>query len=181
LDIYIEDEQTYNNTYRANKLFNKSIFDKQHPSYYTQQDIDILDEYGTVPQLGVLRANLEKKKVSEIDICKAYTAAMKQIMKVSVFNEFDVFKPYEGSKIDNQTLYKVKATGRNPDLDLFLQKSENLVYGEFVKQLNEEDIEILHYKKPSVIAQANYAEAVDVLYATELYGEDYKEYLKGSS
>ena len=41
-------------------------------------------------------------------------------------------------------------------------------------QAEIDDIEILHYKKPSIIHEVNFGEAIDVLYSSELYSEDYK-------
>ena len=49
----------------------------------------MLDEYATVPQLGVFK-EAGKLELAEIDVCKAYTAALKETMRIPSLNEFDV-------------------------------------------------------------------------------------------
>ena len=172
--IYIEDESTYNNAYRANKTFIKRILNKQHLSYYTEQDSDIIDEYGTVPQIGRLSEILEEHKLTEIDISKAYTHALTSQLSIPVFNEFDVFKIYNNEPIEDLTLYKFKV---KTNLDIFYQKDKMILYGKYLKHLNNKHYEIEYFKKPSKIEVVDYAQIVDDLYKTELYSDEYKTYL----
>ena len=55
--------------------FNKQLFKLKHRSSYTRQDIDILDEYRTIANVGILRNPPSRTKIAELDMTKAYTAA----------------------------------------------------------------------------------------------------------
>ena len=55
----------------------------------------------------------------EIDISKAYAEAFMRIKAIPVFNEFDVWQPYNGEAIRKLSLYVVEAT----EFDLFLTSS----------------------------------------------------------
>jgi hypothetical protein len=60
---------------------------------------------------------------------------------------------------------------------MYYQKHEMVLWGMYVKKLNNQDFEIEYYKKPSKIEPADYAQIVDDLYKTELYSDEYKTYL----
>jgi hypothetical protein len=117
--IEIEDVGVYNKMNECMLDMEMSIFKNEHKSYYSQQDIDILDEYRSVPNVGEITGQKKKCKYVEIDISKAYTAAFKKIQCVPVFTEFDQFKPYKGEAIMDYSLYIVKATKK----DMFFQQA----------------------------------------------------------
>ena len=111
--------------------FQMSIFKNEHKSHYSKQDVDILDEFRTVANVGCMRHVKEKNNLIELDVSKAYTAAFAKIKEVPVFNEFDLFKPYKGEELSDHCLYIVKATEHN----MFFNKRFNLCYGLFLKSL----------------------------------------------
>ena len=92
--------------------FNSHIFKATHKSYYTQLDIDILDEYRTVANIGMIRQKPEDN-LNEIDISKAYMGAFCKITHIPIFNEFDSFQPYTGQPIEDYSLYVIKAKSLN--------------------------------------------------------------------
>ena len=53
---------------------------------------------------------------AEIDICKAFTHALTRITHLPIFNEFDIFQPYQGEEIEPYILYIVQTN--IPDLML---------------------------------------------------------------
>ena len=55
----------------------------------------------------------------EIDISKAYTGTFMRIKAIPVFNEFDVWQPYNGEAIRKLSLYIVEAS----EFDLFFNKN----------------------------------------------------------
>ena len=65
--IETEDVNVYNKMNDSMFDMEMSIFKNEHKSYYSQQDIDILDEYRSVPNVGSL-AELNKCSYVEIDI-----------------------------------------------------------------------------------------------------------------
>jgi hypothetical protein len=106
--VAVEDEETYNNMNQAMTAMNSKLFLKSHLSFYTEQDVDILDAYRTKPICGNLLKSNNSKNLIEIDLSKAYTAAFSEISEVPIFNEFDAFKPYRGEAIQELSLYLVK-------------------------------------------------------------------------
>ena len=168
--IEVDTEECYKKVNDAMFDFQMSVFKNEHLSHYSKQDVDILDEYRTVANVGCSRS-LQADLV-EIDIGKAYTAALKKISCVPVFNEFDRFKPYkEGDAIQDMNLYTVKAKGNH---NLFFNKRNNLCYGFFLKKFLLEgdkttsNLKILEVKQPSFVRPANYAKLVDELWSKKL-------------
>ena len=96
--VVVDDEETYNAMNQAMMAFNHRIFLNGHKSYYTDIDIDILDEYRTRPLVGNL-STIPAVPMAEIDVTKAYTSALGSITEIPIFNEFDAFVPYDGSSI----------------------------------------------------------------------------------
>jgi len=169
----VEDETTYNNMNRAMHNFHSAIFVNKCKSYYNQQDIQILDEYRTVANIGMLN-QIETKnkqpvhKMIEIDRSRAYTTAFGEITKVQIFNVFDVFKPYNNENISDYNLYTVKSKSVN----LFFNKDNNLCYGYILRKLileknlrkSDLDFEIVAYKEPSELVAVQYKKHVQELF-----------------
>lgn len=162
-EIQVDREDEYNKMFIAQGEFHDAIFIPSHKSYYSKYDVDIMDEYRTVAQSGLLKQVDPYAKITEIDVSKAYTKSLSQITKIPIFNEFDIFTTYDGSDIEDLSLYVIKTINEN----LFLNKQFNLVYGQILKQLPTEDYEIIQYKQPSKIKEVDYNKIVDQLYNTE--------------
>ena len=161
----VDSAETYNRMNTAMTRFHDRVFKNEHKSYYSKQDIDILDEYRSVANVGLLAQIPPKVILQEIDVSKAYTAAFMRITAVPVFNEFDAFKPYTNQKIQKLGLYIVGCTSPN----LFFNKTINLCYGQFLKYFISKDpntIQIIAYKLPSFIRKVQYGEIVKELWAT---------------
>ena len=103
--IEVSNEATYNKMNDAMVNFRMSIFKNEQKSYYSTHDVNILDEFRTVANVGWMEPVKSKSTLLEIDISKAYTAAIAKIKSVPVFNEFDRFKPYEGEELSIYSLY----------------------------------------------------------------------------
>jgi hypothetical protein len=117
--------EIYNNMTAAMNKFNKSLFKSEHMSYYSKQDVDILDEYRTIVPAGLLQE--VDVDVIEIDVSKAFTFAFSQIAEIPIFNEFDCFQQYINEPIALNNLYIVKVQACN----LSFNKTYNLCYGTF--------------------------------------------------
>jgi hypothetical protein len=144
----------------AMNKFHGSVFKQQHMSYYSKQDVDILDEYRTVVPIGILK-DVETTKI-EIDVSKAFTFAFSKITEIPIFNEFDSFKLYNNETIALNSLYIVKAKAGN----LFFNKTFNLCYGKFLKKFK--DLAALAVKHPSFVKEVRYDKFVDDLYKQPL-------------
>ena len=139
-DISVSSDIVYNNVNRVFTTFNNQIFKKDYLSFYSNQDVAILNESRTVVPCGYLRkidCNIEN--VIEIDISKAFSFAFSAISEIPVFNEFDIWKNYSPSiLIKDLTLYIVYVEKAN----LFFNKNYNLVYGKFLKKFVKTNIKI---------------------------------------
>ena len=97
-------------------LTNRFFFKNNHKSYYSTQDVKILECYRTIVPSGVL-VNCSKCALTEIDISKAFTYAFSSIMLIPIFNEFDTWKPwkrcFKSYDIKDLSLYMVKAHNQN--------------------------------------------------------------------
>ena len=100
-----------------NKL-NNALFKVEHKSYYSKQDVDILDEYRTIVPVGMLN-DVGDYGIVEIDVSKGFTAAFQQITEIPIFNEFDSFTIYNNETIALNNLYIVKVKIGN----LFFEKN----------------------------------------------------------
>ena len=74
-----------------------------------------------------------------------------------VFLEFDIWRKYDYSKndfskINALTLYLVKSKRIN----LFLNRTYNLIYGKFLKKKYAEHVEIIYYTIPSNTYKVDY-------------------------
>ena len=94
--ICVDDVGIYNKMNRAMITIQNRIFKYDHKSYYTDIDVDILDEYRTIPNVYMFDSKLKFKSsdLVEIDVTRAYTAAFSKIDKIPIFNEFDCFMCY---------------------------------------------------------------------------------------
>jgi hypothetical protein len=118
--VCVNNEDIYNNMNRAMCSFNKSLFIVGHKSFYSDIDIQILDEYRTIANTGLFN-NIDndiKSNLIEIDMSKAYTYALSQITEIPVFNEFGIFEYYNNEPIQKLSLYIIK----NNTLDKFFIK-----------------------------------------------------------
>ena len=93
----VSSAEIYNDMSAAMNKFNHALFKPEHKSYYSKQDIDILDEYRTNVPIGLFKEVVED--VIEIDISKAFTYAFSQIVEIPIFNEFDSFTMYNNEPI----------------------------------------------------------------------------------
>ena len=153
--VVVEDEATYNAMNQAMTSFNHKIFMNGHKSFYTELDLDVLDEYRTRPIVGNIKAVSNKNDMVEIDISKAYTSALSQITEIPIFNEFDSFRPYCGESIQPLNLYVVK--NRKHGL---ITQDKSLVYGRFLHPTDQ----IVAVKTPSFVKSVDYRSAIQELY-----------------
>ena len=107
----VSSAEIYNNMNSAMNKFNNALFKSEHKSYYSKQDIDILDEYRTVVPIGLFTEVVDD--LVEIDVSKAFTYAFSQIVEIPIFNEFDSFTIYNNEPISLNNLYIVKVESGN--------------------------------------------------------------------
>jgi hypothetical protein len=86
---------------------------------------------------------------------------------IPVFTQFDKWIEYPNNDLEDYTLYRVYSKTKN----MILNKRYNLLYGLILKQLNNEDFNIINYKKPSGVEECDYSTIVNNLWNTEITDE----------
>ena len=189
--VRVKCETTFNNMNKAMFRFNKALFNPLHKSFYTDTDIDALDEYRTIVPSGKLQdayrqieyrekfnqmtgkvenqeyhhfIEASHKNACEIDMTKAFTHALTKMKKIPVFNQFDKWVKYNGEEIEDLVLYTVEVYKAN----LFFNMRFCLCYGKFLKDVLNDDITIKYYKKPSFIYNCDYKKIVKELVETHI-------------
>ena len=200
-DVVVSSEEAYKKTSEAMFKMNKSIFNENHKSYYTDTDIEILDECRTIVPVGIIQKPEIEKNVAEIDINKAFTKAFTSIKKIPIFRQFDIWRQWssdasadasrgirdlnvndmpsltqqscESSDLSDLTLYMVKVSNAN----IMFNKKHNLIYGKFLKKLIEKGVEcnILYYKQPSHIHKVDYKQIIDDLWAEQISADEQED------
>lgn len=95
-DIAVETEEKYNKESEEMFKFHKRLFSENPKAYFTDLDVEILDECRTIVPSGSFNPLYYHFDVQEcsIDTRKACSKAGSNIGKVPVLKEFDVWKPY---------------------------------------------------------------------------------------
>ena len=168
-EVVASNEEMYNRMTEEMFNFNKAMFKENHKSKYSEVDVQILDECRTIVPNGYFNNDVKMKHLKEVDENKAFTNAGCKIKEIPVFNEFDIYKKYNGENINSfhsLTLYLVEVDKGN----IFFNKKFNLVYGKFLmKLLNKNvDIKIHYYKQPSKIMKVNYKKIIDALWKANI-------------
>ena len=158
----VDDVDVFSKLEMEMSKFSKDLFSPETKSYYNQLVLQMLNEYKSKPQDGILK-EANQDNVQEIDINKAYTHSFTQMNEVPVFNEFDSFVPYIDEAIQPYNLYVVKSS----NMSLFCQKTYSLCYGKFLIHMID-DVEILSFIKPSFIKPVDYKKIVHNLYESTI-------------
>ena len=175
-DIMVNTEDKYNRVSEEMFKFHRKSFNEAHKSYYNETDVIILDECRTIVANGRIHGteNVSLNDRCSIDIRKAFTHSTRQIVKIPVFRDFDVYRPYglksDFNRLGDYTLYIVKACQGN----IFVNKTFNLVYGLHLKKLMKRGVnmKILYYKVPSCVHKVKYGKAIEELYKAKMSGDE---------
>ena len=177
-DVVVSSEEVYKKTSETMFNMNKSIFNEKHKSYYTDVDIDILNECRTIVPSGMISGKPEvEKNVAEIDINKAFTKAFTSIKKIPIFRQFDIWRKWSNTlNIDDMpslTLHMVEVANAN----IMFNKKHNLIYGKILKKLLKKGVKcnILYYKQPSYIHKVDYEQIIDDLWAEQISADEQED------
>ena len=177
--IAVTDEKVYNNMNLAFFNFYSKVFNPIHKSFYNDIDIEILDEARTTVPLGLLVDMIDiqmlpESELMEIDISKAFTSAFLKMNEKPVFNQFDVWKHYDGKIKEHHdlTLYYIQNNNFQHN-KMFMNKKYEIKYGCILKQvIDDVDIDILYFKTPSQVHQCNHQEIIDELWEMTISEND---------
>ena len=177
--ITVSEEQVYSNMNLAFFNFYSQVFNPAHNSFYNDIDIEILDEARTTVPLGLLVDMLDVKSLPkslfmEIDISKAFTSAFLKMNEKPVFNQFDIWKHYDGKINEHHdlTLYYIQNNHFQHN-KMFMNKKYEIKYGCILKQvIDVVDIDILYFKTPSQVHQCNNQEIINELWEMKISEND---------
>ena len=68
--VVVDNEEVYNNMNQAMSTLSSKLFLKNHLSFYTEKDSEVLDSYRTKPICGNLCMQQKSDKLIEIDVSK---------------------------------------------------------------------------------------------------------------
>ena len=192
-DAITDNEKVYNKITTIMFNLQKELFKENHLSYYNEVDIQILKECktivpsgrmpdgsmldgkpSTIVPVGKFYKDIPMKKITEIDINKAFTHAGGSIKYIPKFTQFDIFRRFvedcSTDQFNNLTLYIVEVYEGN----IFFNKKSCLVYGKFLKKQLKHNVKlkILWYTQPSNIYKVDYKKLIDELYATKITDDE---------
>ena len=85
----------------------EQIFNSEHLSYHSNNDIDSVDESRTIPPSGLVLNTYDTANSVETQISKADTGELKQHDMISIFTQVGKWIDYTNSEIEDYTLYKI--------------------------------------------------------------------------
>ena len=193
-------ETVFNNMNKAMFNFSKKLFNPTHKSYYSDVDLQVLNEYHTVIANGMLKSKCKvinpkyiNTKTGEISIFMKHSP--NRFIDVNVrenkpyFIEVDANKAYtyafiSFNKVPIFNEFDCWKNYSNNDINeltlyivkvkkksLFFNKNICLVYGKFFKEFIN-DVDIIYYKEPSFIFDCDYRSIIDDLYNEKISDDD---------
>jgi ABC-type lipoprotein release transport system permease subunit len=96
----------------ATRTIREQLFIPEHLSYYTTNDIDILDECRSVPPSGLLSKLRVDANMLDTDVSKAYTSELHNIDKIQIFTQFGTWNDYDNLTIEDYTSYTVYSNNK---------------------------------------------------------------------
>jgi hypothetical protein len=135
-EVAINDELVYETLANTFNDFKFKFLRNEYKSYYSKEDLHIYSECRTVANTGIMHCNQNIANTVEIDVSKAYSAAVTKILMIPIFTIFDKWQEYSGEEIKNFHLYVVESK----EFNTFFNKSNNLCYGQFLKYFPKDKI-----------------------------------------
>jgi len=168
ISIQLEDVEIYENFHKANQKFLNSVLVKNVMSNYNKEVLDFEEEYSSRPSFGRIGED-ECKLFNCIDVNKAYTSMLYDLMYVPVFDYFDNYKEYNGEEIEDLNMYFIKCTDSSRLSVILFGSTYTRCYGIVVKKARELRVsfDIILVKRPSNIVEVNYKQYIDELYLDE--------------
>jgi hypothetical protein len=108
----VPDVETLNNLHQVRHEFTSSNIRSDYNSFYPDEDMKIFKDFRSRAKYGIfdIGDTRDSDDLVEIDITKAYAAAFEKTDKIPVFNEFDIWKPYNDEPIKDLGLYVAPTT-----------------------------------------------------------------------
>jgi hypothetical protein len=115
-------------------------------------------------------SNRDTDRFSCVDLSKAYTSCLNQMVYFPVFNEFDMWQPYHGHELEDYTQYFVVVPLEAID-GIFFTEKRCRVYGMHLKQLPKHAfpyVAVKSFKRPSHLAFSGVQSAITSLWHQQI-------------
>jgi hypothetical protein len=175
-EIQLPDLDSYRKYHEHDDYFYQQIINESVKSEYSQQVLEIEDEYKIGPLCGYIDQFYQNKEFNALDMVKAYTHNLMQIDEVPVFGYFDQYQKYGGHIVEDLTQYIVYCVSKTVTTTILFPAEYSRCYGLRLKIAEEYQIkfEILAFRRPFRTEKVNYKGAVEELYRTDLSIEEKK-------
>lgn len=170
--IEIENDTLYNNFITTQKKFMTSLLNKNYLSKYSNQVNEMFSYYKRGGIIGSF-TELSNKQGLMLDYNKYYTYILVDMPKIPVINTFDNFTKYNGSAVQDLSIYFYKKLDNKVSYPL---NRHGLMYGYNYKRFKP-NVELLAVLTPSKLKDNNSESVVKELYENEQLDETMKKFI----
>ncbi len=110
-----------------------------------------------------------------LDMNKAYTSNLKEMVKFQSFNSFDKYQDYDQHPIEDYTMYYVKATRTDEESSILFASRFSRAYVYKLNRVRKELFEIISFKRPSNLTDTNSKQRIQELYKDKTLTTDAKK------
>ena len=147
--------KVYNDTY-------KWLINKRHLSSYDSETHDI--EKSTMIRPICCTFKYDQSNMVALDMNKAYCSNLMDMKKFPVFNSFDKYQKYDNHKIEDYTMYYIRATNKTTASAILFQSEYSRAYGYKLNRINKDLFEILSFKRPSNLIDTHSEKKIKEIY-----------------
>ena len=90
-----------------------------------------------------------------LDMNKAYTSNLRNMVKFPSFNAFDKYQDYEKHRIEDYTMYYIRAVGSDQESSILFASRFSRAYGFKLNRIRRELFENISFKRPSNLTDTN--------------------------
>ena len=110
-----------------------------------------------------------------LDMNKAYTSNLRNMIKFPSFNAFDKYQDYDQHPIEDYTMYYIKATRNDEESSILFASRFSRAYGFKLNRISKELFEVISFKRPSNLTDTNAKQRIQELYKDKTLTTDAKK------
>jgi len=151
----------------SDKKFYSAIIQEKHKSTYHPSVIELEKEYPKGPIVAPFIDNIDpERSFNGIDMRKSYTDCLTKIEKIPVFGYFDVYKKYDGHKIEDYSVYIVHHVSKNVKDTILFPQTYHRCFGYKLNRCDTK-VSVLYYMRPNKLIDVDFKDDVDKLFKSE--------------
>ena len=110
-----------------------------------------------------------------LDMNKAYTSNLRNMVKFPSFNAFDKYQDYDQHPIEDYTMYYIRAVRSDSESSILFASRFSRAYGFKLNRIRRELFEIISFKRPSNLTDTNAKQRIQELYEDKTLTNDAKK------